>query len=338
MEILTRAEFEAQLKETLRFEQVDYNCQGFDEVSRSFSKWTDDRFSQTKFASGIKLILSDEAACQNHSYKNEHNDLQILVSKFYLSGQHGVVSPGIPNVEAEYLEQAGQNYLFYLPDIKETEQFFTGSPLQIVKINLDLKFLRSFVTDLDEVPQQLQPLIEGDNAPTFHRSVGKVTPRMRSLIKQMWQHPYQGAIARMYLEAKALELLAMQFAQLAKSDFYTARSALTDKKIDPIYEARNILCDRLENSPSILELAQLVGVSARTLRNGFRKVFGTTVIGYLNQQRMQQAEMMLRMGDYSVAEVANLVGYSHLGHFAAAFKRQFGITPSECLAGKLGRQ
>ncbi|VEP18864.1 Transcriptional family (fragment) [Hyella patelloides LEGE 07179] len=128
----------------------------------------------------------------------------------------------------------------------------------------------------------------------------------------------------------------MQLSQLAESELYNAKSALKTKNSDPIYEARKILSDRSENPPSILELAQQVGVRDRTLRNGFRKLFGTTVIGYLNQQRIQQAETILRTGKLSVAEVANLVGYSHLGHFAAAFKRQVGITPRECLAGKLG--
>jgi AraC-like DNA-binding protein len=49
---------------------------------------------------------------------------------------------------------------------------------------------------------------------------------------------------------------------------------------------------------------------------------------------MERAEQIFRQGDVTVAEVANQVGYSHLGHFAIAFKRKFGITPSECLAGQ----
>lgn len=150
----------------------------------------------------------------------------------------------------------------------------------------------------------------------------------------MWNHPYQGAIARMYLEGKTLELLAMQLAQLAESDLYSARLALKPKHIDRVYQARDILASRLENPPSISELTQQVGLCDRTLRRGFRELFGTTVIGYLSLLRMKQAEQLLREGKLSIGEVANLVGYSHLGHFSAAFKRQFGITPSQCLAGK----
>ena len=334
MKVYTQAEFDCQRLESTRLNQINYNCRGFSEVARNIHKWSDYSSKFIKFASGIELTLCDEIVHYDHNVANEHNDFKMLVSKFYLSGYHSVVSPEIKNVAAGYTEKAGQNYLFYLPNIQEIEQFFRGTPLKKIVINLELNFLRSFVSQLDDVPQQLRYLIERDNAPNFHRRVGKVTPTMQTIIRQMWDHPYQGAIATMYLEGKTLELLAMQYAQLTESDLHTAELAL-NKNIDLIYEARNILKVRLENPPSILELAEQVGVSDRTLQRGFRKLFGTTVVGYLNQLRIEQAETLLRTGKLSVAEVANKVGYSHLGHFTTAFKRQLAITPSECLVGKL---
>lgn len=122
---------------------------------------------------------------------------------------------------------------------------------------------------------------------------------------------------------------------MAEFDSSVAKSALKSQSIDRIYQARDILKTRLENPPSVVELARQIGVSDRTVRNGFQELFGTTIIGYSIALRLQQAEQLLREKQLSVAEVANLVGYSHLGYFAKVFKRQFGITPSECLAGKL---
>lgn len=98
--------------------------------------------------------------------------------------------------------------------------------------------------------------------------------------------------------------------------------------------AREILLSRLENPPSIVELAQLVGVSTTTLKRGFTELFGTTVFRYITDKRMEWAEQLLRQGNTSVAEIANKIGYSNPGHFAAAFKCRFGITPSQCLMGK----
>jgi AraC-like DNA-binding protein len=136
----------------------------------------------------------------------------------------------------------------------------------------------------------------------------------------------------MYLEGKLWELFALQLAQLAESELSSVRYSLKLQSINRIDQAKDILMSRVENPPSILELAQQVGVSDFTLCRGFQEIFGTMVISYLTQKRLEQAELLLREKKLSVAEVANLVGYTHLGYFAKVFKRQFGITPSECLA------
>ena len=139
----------------------------------------------------------------------------------------------------------------------------------------------------------------------------------------------------MYLEAKALELLAMQIAQLTELKPDAVRTTLKPRSIDRIYQAKDILVTQLENPPLISELARTVGLSESTLRRGFKKLFNTTVMGYLTSLRMKQAELLLRERKLSIGEIANLVGYSQLGHFSTAFKRQFGITPSQCMAGKI---
>jgi AraC family transcriptional regulator, transcriptional activator of the genes for pyochelin and ferripyochelin receptors len=90
------------------------------------------------------------------------------------------------------------------------------------------------------------------------------------------------------------------------------------------------LLQDLENPPSLLELAKLVGLNDYKLKSGFRHVFGTTVFGYLHQQRMQQAYRLLTTSDLTVTEVANQVGYTSLSAFSTAFKKFFGISPSRC--------
>ncbi|PSN12078.1 AraC family transcriptional regulator [filamentous cyanobacterium CCT1] len=162
-----------------------------------------------------------------------------------------------------------------------------------------------------------------------------VTPGMRIVAQQMLHCPFYGAARRLYLQAKVFELLAVQIDALQADQGEKAPTlALKPSTVDGIYQARAILTAQLENPPSVTELAQQVGLCDRTLRRGFRDRFGTTIIGYLTQQRMVKAEQLLQQGDYTVAEVANKVGYTHLGHFAAAFRKQFGVSPKECLAGK----
>lgn len=163
----------------------------------------------------------------------------------------------------------------------------------------------------------------------------KTTPAIQGVVQQIIDCPYQGIAKRMYLQAKILELITLQLAPfLAKEAGLRSSPRLKAATIARIHRAREILLLQLENPPSLLELAQLVGLSQSTLKRGFQTLFGTSVFGYLTDQRMIWAEQLLRQNNSTVAEVANLVGYSHLGHFASAFKRRFGITPSQCLTGK----
>jgi AraC-like DNA-binding protein len=47
---------------------------------------------------------------------------------------------------------------------------------------------------------------------------------------------------------------------------------------------------------------------------------------------MQMARDLLLSGDFSVKEVGIQVGYSNLSNFAAAFKKEFHLLPSEIRA------
>ena len=338
MKVYTDAEFDRLTEKTLSYEQIETNIRGFNIVKAAKSQWSEEQYHYADLSSGIELEIVDEQIFLNYNQLTEHCDRDFITAKFYLSGYHSVVCPGIKGIAAEYAETGGHNYLFYLPDIEEIEQYWHGDRLKMLRIEIDLNTIRRFATELNSVSKQLQALIEDNNPQRFHLAVGGITSQMKTTIKQIWHHPYQGAIARMYLEGKVLELLAMQLTQLTESESSAVKSTLKSQSIDRIYQAREILSTNLENPPSIAELTKLVGISELTLRRGFRELFQTTIIQYLTQKRMEQAELLLRSQRLSVAEVSNSVGYSHLGYFAKVFKRQFGITPSQCLTGKLVQQ
>jgi AraC-like DNA-binding protein len=212
------------------------------------------------------------------------------------------------------------------------EKYRGGERITIVGVDIEPKWLESFLTDEQYDAETLKCLFKGEDwKVSFYPTV---TRKMRLLAQQLWNAPYRGAAKRMYLQAKVLELLAMHLDIISNHSNQTPGSRLKPETSARLHYAKEILTSQVANPPSLPELARQVGVSNRTLHRGFQTLFNTTVVGYLTQRRLEQAEQLLRQGNLKVAEVANLVGYEHLGHFAAAFKRQFGITPSQCLAGK----
>ncbi|MEM8672890.1 MAG: AraC family transcriptional regulator [Cyanobacteria bacterium P01_G01_bin.67] len=209
-----------------------------------------------------------------------------------------------------------------------------GEQLMGVSIDIEPEVFRSYFPSLDfDSAFGKQIIRSNDWAESFFP---KVTPSIWASVRQIINAPYRGATKKLYLQAKVLELLAMQLDPImAEFNSLSVKCSLKPLNIDRVYYARDILAASLENPPSIVELAQQVGVSERTLRRGFREIFNTTIIGYLTQKRLEKAKRLLREGKLPLDEVSNLVGYGNLSYFAAAFKREFGITPSECKKGKL---
>lgn len=154
-----------------------------------------------------------------------------------------------------------------------------------------------------------------------------ITPKMQIALQQILNCPYQGAIARMYLESKVWELMALQLAQITEDSDRVRKYSIKPGDRDRIYQARKILGDRLNNPPCLKDLAKQVGLNECTLKRGFRQLFGTTVFGYLYQQRMEYARQLLEQRELSVGQVAKTVGYSSQSRFATAFRKKFGVNP-----------
>ncbi|TVP63379.1 MAG: helix-turn-helix domain-containing protein [Nodularia sp. (in: Bacteria)] len=210
---------------------------------------------------------------------------------------------------------------------------FTKSRYLGLEVHISPDLLATFFPDeTGEIPQLLRFLTKGNDWQTL--LYPEITTAVQGVVQQIISCPYRETMKRMYLQTKVLELIRLQlFPILAEQDQLPESPRLKPDTINRIHHAREILLASLENPPSLLELAQIVGVSDRTLKRGFPQLFGTTVLSYLTDKRMNLAQQLLCQGNTTVAEVANKIGYSNLGHFAAVFKRKFGILPSQCLAG-----
>lgn len=281
---------------------------------------------------GIWLEFSD---CEYHQ------DLMVKTPAHDHLIQIGIFLSGLLYFEDTHPNLGGTHSYFSGSGISPSyiEKYRAGERLISVNVEIEPELLDSFLLEDGQYSSDVQKLLfKGEDwKNSFYPTV---TPAMRELAQQMWNPPYRGAAKRIYLQAKVFELVAMHL-DLISADQQSIHDTpgLKPDTIARIHHAKEILTTQLEHPPSLSELAQQVGVSVRTLQRGFSALFNTTVVGYLTQQRLQKAEILLRQGDVcggkrKVAEVADMVGYSQHSRFAAAFKRQFGITPSQCMAGK----
>jgi AraC-like DNA-binding protein len=79
---------------------------------------------------------------------------------------------------------------------------------------------------------------------------------------------------------------------------------------------------------SLDELAQYTGRSLATFKRDFRKISDLTPEKWLIRRRLDAAYAKLERGEAKVTEICAEVGFKNPSHFATAFKRQFGISPT----------
>lgn len=201
-------------------------------------------------------------------------------------------------------------------------------PTLEVNVHIAPDIYQSFVTTMGgEVPAELQQMFKAPDRLYYYR-YGTITLAMQLALRQLLGCPYQGITKRMYLQGKILELLAMMVEQeleLQQGKWQPVLFQLDE--VDRIHQARTILLQRLDNPPSLLELACLVGLNDYTLKRGFKQVFGKTVFGYLHDYRMEQSQQLLSSGEMKVEEMAQMVGYGDLSAFGRAFRKKFGVSP-----------
>ncbi|QDU89580.1 Arabinose operon regulatory protein [Pirellulimonas nuda] len=98
---------------------------------------------------------------------------------------------------------------------------------------------------------------------------------------------------------------------------------------DTISRAIALLVDHFEEPLSVDDVAEAVGLSRTTLCRYFRRYTGRSMVAFLNEVRIDQAQRMLVQTDLSIAQVAIQAGFTNLSHFNRRFRRALGATPRE---------
>ena len=77
------------------------------------------------------------------------------------------------------------------------------------------------------------------------------------------------------------------------------------------------------------EVARHVNMSANYFSNIFKQNTGNGFVKYLTNYRIEKAKTLLKTSNYTLAEIAERVGYSSPQYFASVFHKNVGIPPKE---------
>ncbi|RQO62443.1 hypothetical protein DBR47_04195 [Paucibacter sp. KBW04] len=159
------------------------------------------------------------------------------------------------------------------------------------------------------------------------RHLGAERPRMgralqdlgRGLLGQAQAGAATG-LARLRLECQCLELLSEALSQ--------AEQGAAPSPPERMQLARELLDSGAADHWSLADIALELDLHENTLQRHFRAAHGCSVFEYLRRRRLARAHALLRQGA-SVAQAALEAAFESPANFATAFKKQYGISPSQ---------
>jgi len=130
------------------------------------------------------------------------------------------------------------------------------------------------------------------------------------------------------------ELVASIFNQIA---IYTLRRFAKTERSTPNISEAEIFCQQIMtyidthiySLTKLSELSDQFGYNYTYISSLFKKTTGNTLLDYYCKRKLTIAQAMLNEGKFTIARIADKLGYSSPFAFSAAFKKAYGISPKK---------
>ncbi|MEM6736995.1 MAG: AraC family transcriptional regulator [Bacteroidota bacterium] len=230
------------------------------------------------------------------------------------------------NFQREIGFRPNQHNLIYSSHFKGVIDCSTDKNIKIFEVNLLPSVFKKYLPS-GGIFDLFRECIEKKQTKILSPHNYPINREMKKLIYEVIHCNRTGQFKKMFLESHVIELLMLQLEQICDLEC-TVLSNAYKKHEEKIRAVQEILTQKITGHVTINSLAQQVGTNVFTLKKGFKEIFGTTIFGYWNQVKMNEATSLLLDG-LSVSEVSAKVGYKNPQHFSTAFKRYFGYSPSK---------
>ena len=278
-----------------------------------------------KFASGLELHHLDLRLTRPIALAGETTQGYFGV-EFNLKGY----SESRSSAHAQaFSVQPGLSAHYICPTPLSMKEDIGGKRNVRIRILFDRKTLLDFANE-DEEP--FLPFLKGLQRQMCITGEGAIDREMKRALNQIISCPYTGKTRTLFLEGKAMELLARKLDQIKIKDRSPRREPRINKPdIERIHYAAELLVRDPINPPDLTDLAGEIGMGRSKFYQNFKVVFGHSPMAYLRSHRLVVAKQFLRQGTHNVTEAAFAVGFNNLGYFIRAFSAEFGVTPHQVL-------
>lgn len=281
-------------------------------------------FSWKHFSTAMDLHSSDTVEVENHEV--EAVLPPALTVCILLEGK---LECAFGNLETALDATAGPKaYIWaYARPIQWRRKIQAGMRIRKVNISIEAEWFRNQIDKGLFVDQEIDHLFE--NPFEIHQWIpsSKLTTLTSQVILQGQSDTLLHSIRR---ESKSLEILGEAFEHFAKGN----QGTQPDEKQRTLSRAE-LVRDFIERQDmtrlNLAHISKELGFSVSSMQGSFKKAYEMTIMDYVRERCLIKAYEALDKDQVSIAEAAFIAGYNSPANFSTAFKRHFGVSPSEIL-------
>lgn len=281
------------------------------EIKKGFGEG---RFTLVTFPNQLELYHLSSYANLDVSINSQNPaDSEWLLYNINLANQG--LEKTVNNQQVNIQRFLPSGILIYTP---QTRVFSTSSANTRFEVAL-VRFHRSFLANYLE--QSLTILENTDNAVLYEDLDHYLEKFLRSAIQTK---------NKITAHASLLSFMGGVIEKLQQRDLEEKYEQLHPDDLKGLFTAAAYLRDPLAtNIPSINQLALAAGMGTTKFKTYFKQVFGEPPIQYHRKIKLEYARQELITQRKTASELSYELGYSHPSKFTAAYKKQFGIVPSQ---------
>jgi AraC-like DNA-binding protein len=276
-------------------------------------------FSDYKIKPDLLLTVSDIRQSQKLKIVYETENAPITFGFNMCHRIRGTIHAGGKRAQT-FERQPGGCTLSYLPQTRCVIETPPEDHILGVSVHFSPERFKNLFR---QTPEGLEDMFSrSGNRPFVYRQ-SLFSSQTANVLNQITHCPYTGEVQRLFLEAKALELVALNLYGMNP----VGTSEPNRRETEQIHQAYEILVQRIDAPPTLCQLSRAAGINRNRLNHGFKRIYGGTVFNVLRDLRLYRARDLLLNSTKSLADIALSVGYSDQANFTTAFRQRFGKTP-----------
>lgn len=211
-------------------------------------------------------------------------------------------------------------------NFEDAQSFYKkGSHVKAVNIFATSDFVKENILN-EKSDSKLNEVLENLNHKPYFNFFGNsnYAYEINKNFQNILNSNFNDKLQNLLIKSQVYEILFNSFKSLEEK---TNPLSLNQQDISYLNKVEKYILENLSADLSLKTLAKVAASNETKLQKNFKIHNKTTLFKYITEVKMNKAKELLQDKSYSIAEIADSLGYKHQSNFTNAFINKFGISP-----------